>query len=258
MRTVRKDIAGPGMESLTYCQANSTRVEVRTVRRHTAGPGMESLTCCQANKTRVEVRIVRRDTGGPGMESLTSCQANRTRVGVSTVRRDTAGLCIKSLTSYQVKRTRVEMRTVRSEIAMLLYASNLIWHPAQYFSFQCYLVKMFCVDSTVQLFIIYSTHLTILIHFSYLFTPYSIFNTMLACCVDITSFCNSFPSSASAVLLKSGVQSAPFLFISALTCLYQDGCNTRSLLMTYLTRPHNLLVGSCCRSALFQVSPSTY
>ena len=182
---------------------------MRTVRSDIAGPGIESLTSCQANRTRVRVRTVRRDTAGPGMEPLTTCQVNRTRLGVRIVRRDTAGLGIKLLTSYQVKRTRVELRKVRSEIAMLLYASNLVWHPAQYFSFQCHLVKMFCIDHTVKLFIIYSTHPTIPIHFSYLLIAYSIFSTMLACCVDITSFCNSFPSSASAVLLKSGVQSAP-------------------------------------------------
>ena len=46
VRTVRRDTAGPGMESLTYCQANRTRVAVRMVRRETAGPGMESLTFC--------------------------------------------------------------------------------------------------------------------------------------------------------------------------------------------------------------------
>ena len=51
---------------------------------------MESLTYCQANRTRVGVRTVRRDTAGPGMESLTNCQVNRNRVGVSTVRRDIA------------------------------------------------------------------------------------------------------------------------------------------------------------------------
>ena len=61
---------------------------VRTVRRDTAGPGMESLTYCQANRTRVEVRTVRGDTAARhGMESLTDCQANRTRVGVRRVRR---------------------------------------------------------------------------------------------------------------------------------------------------------------------------
>ena len=72
------------MESLTYYQANRTRVAVRTVRRNTAGPGMESLTLCQANRTRVAVRTVRRDTAGPGIESLTPCQANRIKVAVRT------------------------------------------------------------------------------------------------------------------------------------------------------------------------------
>ena len=37
VRTVRRDTAGSAMESLTYCQANRTRVAVRTVRRDTAG-----------------------------------------------------------------------------------------------------------------------------------------------------------------------------------------------------------------------------
>ena len=59
---------------------------VRTVRRDTVGPGIKSLTYYQANRTRVEVGTVRRDTGGPGMESLTFCQANRIRVGVRIVR----------------------------------------------------------------------------------------------------------------------------------------------------------------------------
>ena len=59
---------------------------VRIVRRDRDGPGMESLTSCQANKTRVGVRTVRRDTAGSGMESLTGCQASRTRVRVRTVR----------------------------------------------------------------------------------------------------------------------------------------------------------------------------
>ena len=60
------DTAGPAMESLTFCQANRTRVEVMTVRRDTTGPGMESLTTCQANRTRVGMRTVRRYTAGPG------------------------------------------------------------------------------------------------------------------------------------------------------------------------------------------------
>ena len=69
MRTVRKDIAGPGIESLTTCQANRTRVGVRTVRTlDTVGSGIESLTCCQINRTGVGVRTVRRDTDGPGMQ----------------------------------------------------------------------------------------------------------------------------------------------------------------------------------------------
>ena len=55
---------------------------VRTVRRDTAGPAMESLTFYQANRTRVAVRTVRRDTAGPGMESLTPCQANSIKIGL--------------------------------------------------------------------------------------------------------------------------------------------------------------------------------
>ena len=75
------------MKSLTCCQANRTRaVGVKTVRRDTAGPGLQSLTYYQANRTRVGVRTVRRDIGGHGMKSLTCCQANRTRVGVRIVR----------------------------------------------------------------------------------------------------------------------------------------------------------------------------
>ena len=41
--TVRRDTAGPGMELLTYCQANRTRVAVRTVRRDITGPCMEAI-----------------------------------------------------------------------------------------------------------------------------------------------------------------------------------------------------------------------
>ena len=77
---------------------------VRTVRRDTAGPGMESLTSCQTNRTTVVVRTVRRDTAGHGMESLTTCQANRTRVAVRTVRRDTQ-LFIHSGSNSTVYRT---------------------------------------------------------------------------------------------------------------------------------------------------------
>ena len=78
VRTVRRDTAEPGMESLTNCQ---TRVAVRTVRRDTAGR-MESLTYYQANRIRVAVRTVRRDTAGPGMESPTPCQANSIKIGL--------------------------------------------------------------------------------------------------------------------------------------------------------------------------------
>ena len=62
---------------------------VGTVRKDTAGPSMESLTNCQANRTIVAVRTVRRDTAGLGMQSLTSCQGNRTKLAVRTVRRET-------------------------------------------------------------------------------------------------------------------------------------------------------------------------
>ena len=41
MGTVRSDTVRPGMESLTFYQANRTRVGVRTVRRDTAAPGMQ-------------------------------------------------------------------------------------------------------------------------------------------------------------------------------------------------------------------------
>ena len=41
MRTVRRDPARPGMKSLTYYQANRTRVEVRTLRRDPAESGIE-------------------------------------------------------------------------------------------------------------------------------------------------------------------------------------------------------------------------
>ena len=40
---------------------------VATVRRNTAEPGMESLTCCEANRTRVAMRTVRSNTAEPGM-----------------------------------------------------------------------------------------------------------------------------------------------------------------------------------------------
>ena len=61
MRTVRKDIAGPSMKSLTFYQANRTRVGVR---RDTAGPGMKSPTSCQAKTIRAAEGTVRRDTTG--------------------------------------------------------------------------------------------------------------------------------------------------------------------------------------------------
>ena len=60
--TVRRNIGGPGMESLTFCQANRTRVGVRTVRRNTASRPhiMESLTNYHASRTRVVVMTVRK------------------------------------------------------------------------------------------------------------------------------------------------------------------------------------------------------
>ena len=54
-RIVRRDPAAPDMKSLTSCQANRIRVEMRTMRK-AAGPGMKSLTHCQANRIRVWVR----------------------------------------------------------------------------------------------------------------------------------------------------------------------------------------------------------
>ena len=42
------------MESLTCYQANRTRVGVRKVRRDLAGPNMESHTFCQTNRTKWE------------------------------------------------------------------------------------------------------------------------------------------------------------------------------------------------------------
>ena len=73
---------GPGNESLTPCQVNTTRVPGRRImRRKTDGPGNESLTACQVNTTSVPgKRIMRRKRTGPGNESLTPCQVNTTRV----------------------------------------------------------------------------------------------------------------------------------------------------------------------------------
>ena len=47
---------------------------VKTVRRDTAGHGMESLTPYQANRARVEVRMVRRDTAEPAMDNSQSIE----------------------------------------------------------------------------------------------------------------------------------------------------------------------------------------
>ena len=48
------DPAGPNIESLTHCQANTIRVEVMIVTSNpeASGPGMKSLTVCQANRIR--------------------------------------------------------------------------------------------------------------------------------------------------------------------------------------------------------------
>ena len=82
--TVRRELVGPGMESLTYYQANRI-TEVMSVRWKPAGPGMEPLTYYQANRI-TEVMSVRWKPAGPGTKSLTfSYPANRTRVGVMTV-----------------------------------------------------------------------------------------------------------------------------------------------------------------------------
>ena len=71
-------------------ESQQDQFQVRTVGRNTARPGMESLTNCQANRTRLGMRTVRRNTAGPGIESLTCCQANRTMLGGRTLRRDIA------------------------------------------------------------------------------------------------------------------------------------------------------------------------
>ena len=71
---VRRNTTGSGMESLTYCQVNRTKLAVRTVRRDTAGSSMKSLTAYKANTIRLTVRTVRlRNIAGPGIGSLTSC-----------------------------------------------------------------------------------------------------------------------------------------------------------------------------------------
>ena len=51
---------------------------------------------------------------------------------------------------------------------------------------------------------------------SYCLTEYSMFRTMLACWVEITSFCSSNSLRASVVHLRSEAQSAPSWFIPAL------------------------------------------
>ena len=50
VRTVRRDTAGLGTESLTFCQANRIKVAARTVKRDITPSDMKSLTCCQANR----------------------------------------------------------------------------------------------------------------------------------------------------------------------------------------------------------------
>ena len=52
MRTaLRMDTARSGKGLLTRYQAKRTRVAVRTVRRETAGPGMESLTSFESTES---------------------------------------------------------------------------------------------------------------------------------------------------------------------------------------------------------------
>ena len=98
------------MESLTFCQANRTRVGVRIVRRDTTGPDMESLTNCQANRTTVGVRTMRRDSW-TCHEITHMLSSKQDTVGVRTVRRDTAEPGMSLLTCCQANRTRVEVRT---------------------------------------------------------------------------------------------------------------------------------------------------
>ena len=56
---MERNTAGPGIESLTYCQTNRIKMRVKTVRWDTAGPGMKLLTCYQVNRTKVGVKIVK-------------------------------------------------------------------------------------------------------------------------------------------------------------------------------------------------------
>ena len=142
---MRRDTAGPGMESLTFYQANRIRLAVREMRRsmagkrheithfllsqrnqiesgnskkETGGHAMRSLTSCQNNRTRLEVRTVRRDTAEPGMDVAFTCyQANRMRLAVRTVIKNTAGHVMESLTCCWTNRSRFGMRTERRHMA---------------------------------------------------------------------------------------------------------------------------------------------
>ena len=73
-----------------------------------------------------------------------------------------------------------------------------------------------------------STHYDISVSTSYCLTEYSMFRTMLACCVEITSFCSSTSSRASVVHFRTETQSAPSWFIPTLTHLGQYQHNIRS------------------------------
>jgi len=67
---------------------------VRRVRRYPGGPGMKSLTPCQAHRTRVGARTMRMrmDPPIPGMKILTPYQTNRSQGALRTVRKNPAGL----------------------------------------------------------------------------------------------------------------------------------------------------------------------
>ena len=129
--TVRRDLARPGMESLTYCQANRTRVGGRKVRRDPAGPGMKSLTRCQANRTRVGRRKVRRDLTGPGMKLLTFYHANPAMI-----------VRAYSLPPWTWKLNHL-FSTILSCQPQGKCFPDLRWHPAHYTFFNEFLVKTF-------------------------------------------------------------------------------------------------------------------
>ena len=129
---MRRDPAGPGMKSLTSCQANRTRVGGRKVRRDPAGPGMKSLTYCQANRTRVGGRKVRRDLTGPGMKLPTYYHANPTIILVR----------VYSLPSWTWKLNDLLPTTLSCQ-PQGKYIPDLRWHPAHYTHFHVFLVKKF-------------------------------------------------------------------------------------------------------------------